>query len=96
MVSWFFIPALNPEAERSAVTILAAALLAAGALGQVYRYARISHPTERQQTKWVVFSLAIMVVFGSVIVGLEEILPPALGAGLSAMGMNLVVGLSIC
>lgn len=28
---------------------------------QIYRYARISSPTERQQTKWVVFSLATVI-----------------------------------
>lgn len=30
--------------------------------GQIYRYLRVSSPTERQQTKWVVFSLAIVLV----------------------------------
>jgi signal transduction histidine kinase len=36
--------------------------LAALALVQVYRYRRVSNPFQRQQTKWVVFGLAVMVI----------------------------------
>jgi signal transduction histidine kinase len=34
------------------------ALLVVGAAAQIYRYRRISTPTQRQQTKWVLFGLA--------------------------------------
>jgi signal transduction histidine kinase len=37
-----------------------------GVIAQIYRYQRVSTPTERQQTKWVVFGLSIGVLFGFV------------------------------
>jgi hypothetical protein len=36
-------------------------LIVLGAVGQVYRYARVSGPRERQQTRWVVASLALVI-----------------------------------
>jgi hypothetical protein len=39
--------------------LLSLGLVAALALVQVYRYRRISSPLQRQQTKWVVFGLAV-------------------------------------
>jgi len=37
-----------------------------GVIAQIYRYLRVSTPTERQQTKWVVFGLSIGVLVGFV------------------------------
>lgn len=48
---------------------------------QVYRYRRVYTPTQRQQTKWVVFSLAIAVPVGVVSNAL-----PALWPGLNTPG----------
>jgi hypothetical protein len=45
--------------------LFAAAVLAVWGsflLAQIYRYARVSGPAERQQTKWVVFGVAVAVV----------------------------------
>jgi hypothetical protein len=33
-----------------------------GVVAQIYRYARVSGPLQRQQTKWVVFGLAVVIV----------------------------------
>ena len=49
----------HPHAVRSALKFAFFFLFAASLLGgQIYRYRRISTPTERQQTKWVIASLA--------------------------------------
>lgn len=39
-------------------------LFGLGIIGQVYRYFRVSNPTQRQQTKWIVFSLLVNLVWG--------------------------------
>ena len=41
---------------------LGALLLGSGVFAQVYRYRRISTPTERQQTKWIVFGMVIFYI----------------------------------
>ncbi len=35
------------------------------AIAQVYRYRRVSSPVQRQQTKWIVFSLLVSILVGS-------------------------------
>lgn len=55
----FFAHALNPP---PIVTIVSAVITYGSvAVVQVYRYRRVYGPTERQQTKWLVYALAIMV-----------------------------------
>ena len=49
----------EPAGVWVAVAILAGLLL--GLAAQVYRYARVSDPPRRQQTKWVVFGVAVAV-----------------------------------
>jgi hypothetical protein len=49
---------------------------AGGLASQIYRYWKVSTPTERQQTKWVVFALG---VFVSVIVAQNTFLPLLIG-----------------
>jgi len=54
-------------------------LMAAMALGiasQVYRYRRVSHAVQRQQTKWVV--LALLVLSGLLLLNIFPLLMPAL------------------
>jgi hypothetical protein len=51
--------------------------LAAGTLAQLYRYARVSRPAQRQQTKWVVFGTATSIL-GFLAAGVGEMLFPAL------------------
>jgi hypothetical protein len=59
---------------------LAYAFLGAGIAGttlfaQVYRYRRVSSPTQRQQTKWVVFGFAMALGGGSVVALLDLVVP---------------------
>lgn len=60
LVSLFLMPSLLHSGPPGGIFIF----LTIGSIlcGQIYRYVRISSPTERQQTKWVVFSLAIVLV----------------------------------
>jgi hypothetical protein len=49
--------------ERFALQALVASVfLATGLWAQVYRYRHVSGPVQRQQTRWVVFSLGLLVV----------------------------------
>jgi signal transduction histidine kinase len=47
------------HAARPLYNVLFSAGLASGMFAQIYRYQRISGPAQRQQTKWVVFSVAL-------------------------------------
>jgi hypothetical protein len=40
-------------------------LLLTGIIGQVYRYARISTPAQRQQTKWILFSMLVNLLWAA-------------------------------
>lgn len=48
-------------------TVLFFPLIATPIILQVYRYRRVSTPVQRQQTKWVIFGLAL--AFGSFVIG---------------------------
>ena len=45
------------------------ALLGLGVVAQVYRYLRVSGPVERQQTRWVVASLALLLLWLTAVYG---------------------------
>ncbi len=47
------------------------------ALIQLYRYQRVSNPTQRQQTKWVVFGIAVPITVDVIVTG-QSLLFPAL------------------
>ena len=49
------------------VFVLFLALIASPIILQIYRYRRVSTPVQRQQTKWVVFGIAL--AFGSFLIG---------------------------
>ena len=57
--------------------------VAIGSMAQIYRYARVSSPAQRQQTKWVVFS-----VTGSVLGVTSVSLPVLFLPSLSQPGMS--------
>src|SRR5712691_8526786 len=49
--------------------------------GQIYRYRRVSSPTERQQTKWIVFGLIVGPVIGTLYYFLPLVFPSLSGPG---------------
>jgi hypothetical protein len=51
-------------------------LVAIAVSSQLYRYVRVSRPTERQQTKWVLLGLMGTVSLAIVWIGLRELYPP--------------------
>jgi hypothetical protein len=70
---------------------ISTALILLGAGAQVYRYRRVSTPTERQQTKWVVFGLAAAMA-GIIVFVLVGLAAPAVK---SQVDNNLVGGVFI-
>src|SRR5215212_6291431 len=44
-------------------------------IAQVYRYRRVSNPVERQQTKWVVFGVAVAIVGFTILLTLANYVP---------------------
>jgi hypothetical protein len=78
-----------------------------GVFAQVYRYRRVSNPTERQQTKWVVFGFtvalagflaigALGVIFPTLEPGsIAQLLLPGLGAHVSLLLIPLSIGIAI-
>lgn len=54
------------------------AILLSLVIAQVYRYGRISTPTQRQQTKWVVYSMVVSLVLVISLLGIFQPLPGSL------------------
>src|SRR6266566_220980 len=50
-----------------------------GVVAQVYRYVRVSTAVQRQQTKWVVYSLAVSILLGILLLFVPSLLFPPLG-----------------
>jgi hypothetical protein len=48
-------------------------------IAQVYRYRRVSTPAQRQQTKWVVYSLAVAIILSIGLSVIPQLIFPALG-----------------
>lgn len=55
----YFLPDWPPNGYSWVELLIWLILLATVVLAQIYRYMRVSGPVERQQTKWVVFGLAV-------------------------------------
>jgi signal transduction histidine kinase len=71
-IPWSLLPASQtPDTWPAGIGVVLTLLVwAGGPLSQVYRYRFVSGPTERQQTKWVVFGLA-----ATLFIGLSILLP---------------------
>src|SRR5260370_28990731 len=72
-----FYPALPSNAGGPA-TFLVPFFLLTAAVAQVYRYRRVSTPRERQQTKWVVFGLALAMLLLVVYIPISFLLLPSI------------------
>jgi signal transduction histidine kinase len=85
---WLLVPAVDPEQWAApgigagglglAALLPQAALALLGLGAQVYRYRRVATPAQRQQSKWVLYGLAILVL-GFILAYLPESLLPVLG-----------------
>jgi hypothetical protein len=62
---------------------------------QIYRYVRVYTPLERQQTKWVVFSLAFVAVPSQIISGFLPLIWPELNAPGSLYRLTAVLSLAL-
>jgi len=61
--SWILTPSFGPPSWPPALFSVAILVLwGSFPVAQLYRYARVSDATQRQQTKWVVFGVAVAVV----------------------------------
>ncbi len=77
---------------RTVLNALATVLWMAPGLGaQVYRYWRVSGPMERQQTKWVVYSLGVIFFGLTLNVGLRFVFPQIGTPGRLHLAYNLLV-----
>jgi signal transduction histidine kinase len=87
-LTWPLLPALDPDQWAApgigaggvglAALLPEAAFALQGLGAQVYRYRRVSTPAQRQQTRWVLYGLAILVL-GYFLAYLPESLFPVLG-----------------
>jgi hypothetical protein len=69
---------------------MAASEFATVVLVQLYRYRRVSTPRERQQTKWVIFGLAVPIAVNVIVTVLYLIFPVvALSGSLSSLAYNV-------
>jgi hypothetical protein len=65
--------------------------LLVGVLTQIYRYRRVSTPTQRQQTKWIMFGMIILLIVSLTWSLLVELFPPQSGS----VGLALKLGFGI-
>jgi len=73
-------PLLSSDSAALPYALLFASWLLTGIFAQVYRYRRVSGPTQRQQTKWVVFGFAAALT-GYLAVILAQVIFPMLEPG---------------
>jgi hypothetical protein len=59
-------------------------------IAQVYRYRRVSDPVERQQTKWIVFGLAVAIVGLFVFLVPAELIPSLANSPYGLAGYTIV------
>ncbi len=99
LVGIFFIDFLFPSGGSLSPTYSALAealwlvMLLVGVLAQIYRYRRVSTPTQRQQTKWVMFGLIVMFVGAAIWTTLFEIFP--LESGSTRLALKLALGIAV-
>jgi hypothetical protein len=59
---WFVFPAISPNSLPDSITnLIVAGFLCLATATQVYRFIKVSNPVERQQTKWVAYSLFVLI-----------------------------------
>ncbi len=102
MSVWFIFPALQPPAvpmdiqNASDVLEIMGMLvwIGTGVYAQFYRYASVSSPVLRQQTKWVVYSFAALLI-GLVLITLPVVLFPGLRSSVTGRVMYLFLTIPV-
>jgi hypothetical protein len=82
---------LKPSYSATAETLYLIGLVA-GVLAQIYRYRQDSTPTQRQQTKWVMFGVMILFVTLLAWSLLFELFPPKSSSTRLAVKLGLSIG----
>lgn len=91
-----FIPLINIANWSDTVgAIYVGVWLSTGVLAQAYRFRYVSNPIQRQQTKWVAYSLAATMIMAFISLWLDEALPPLFGSGPFDLAINLSVQLVV-
>ena len=83
-----FLPRFTSELANSMAVVSFLGILCSLVIAQVYRYWRVSTPTQRQQTKWVVYSMVVSITS---VVGLLASFQPQPGSLLS--GLDIIANL---
>ncbi len=63
LMTTLFAPTAPRDARLGPGSFLVAGFVILGVAAQIYRYRFVSGPTQRQQTKWVVFGLVVTILF---------------------------------
>ncbi|MGF1505112.1 MAG: serine/threonine-protein kinase [Anaerolineae bacterium] len=91
MLLTLFFPQLDPFNYSLATGMLVTLVFVGmGLAGQWYRHRNVSTPEQRQQTKWVLFGLAVIVMLITAYVGLLLILPAVIGPEMVNLFLNMV------
>jgi hypothetical protein len=95
-VTFFYEPLLRFRYPLSIVVwALAAGIIGTILFAQVYRYRRMSHPSQRQQTKWVVFGIVAALGGGFALLLLDLVVPRGVLASLVGTTAFFLLGLLI-
>ncbi len=90
---FFIFPNTSTPWLYAVSNVLYLSVLISLVIAQIYRYRRVSSPLQRQQTKWVVYSLTLTVLLVVGITALPQLLVPALGqAGSLPASISTSVG----
>src|SRR5262245_10262677 len=84
----FFVPLPQWPGLTSFVAVFAGAVAI-----QVYRHRRVSGPVQRQQAKWLVFGLTVIVAVFGALIGLSLLFPPLDQPGRTAMLFQMAASL---
>jgi hypothetical protein len=96
-LAWLLFPEVpfnpsDPYSMSSAWRLMIATWYLVGVCAQIYRYARVSDPVERQQTKWVVYGVTVAVLGWTAYMQAPDILPTLGRPGMSRVLFQLVGG----
>lgn len=90
-VAWILIPAANVFNWHLPFALLVFSIaFGSGLLAQLYRYHRVSSPTEQQQTKWVIFGFVIAVLSTLLFLTPGLVFPSLNEPGLPRIGYHLL------